>query len=271
LDAADKCFTCGEPLIAPNVRAAGSDDEKVALTGRYEKAMQHVAANGLHRELEEFTKLLRSSYAVINVDINFLFSFFSNDKALYASYSLGVRGQSRRPAKGENDRQRLAVEGLLFGSYGDQIRYAALSLDHAGVKSYGDFSMKLREVAIDKRSSLLEDNSFVFVAKHDVQSGKSIPKGYRSAWSERDKLAVAKLADRITSTTTETEYSAILLFSDGKYETDDFIEVHIYGPFDAFAIESVAGNSVLKDDAKRAMVQFVKEQLTASGKAWVEQ
>lgn len=142
---------------------------------------------------------------------------------------MGVKGQLRKPAEFESDRHRLTVEGVMFGSYGENIRYAALSLDGAGLRSYGSYSLRFREVAINRRATLLEENSYVFVEKHGMTAGKEIPSGYRSTWEEREKLALAKLAQRITPASSEGDFPGILLFSEGDYKTDDFIEIHIYG------------------------------------------
>lgn len=74
--------------------------------------------------------------------------------------NLGVSGQVRRAAELENDRQRRMVDALLFGGYADQIRFAALSLDGIGLRSYGkgglSYGLCLGDVAIAKRASLLQ-------------------------------------------------------------------------------------------------------------------
>ncbi len=187
--------------------------------------MESAKTRGCHDRLIDFDGSMKNTSAVINVDIDFLYAFVTNEKLLYSTYGRSVRTQIRKPAKGEDDTHRLGVEGALFGSYSEEIRYGALSLDGAGVKSYGQYAIKLREVAVSERTSLMEDNSFVFVEKHNIRSSKDVPPGYTSTWQERNKLAVAKLAPRVTGSTSEAEYSGILLYSEGKYETDDFIEV----------------------------------------------
>ncbi len=267
---ADICHGCGELLGAPNVRSVNKEEEKRALEERYKRALERAAELGTQDRLKAFSQEMKGTCAVVNVDISFLHTFITNEKILYTSYSLGVRGQVRKPAEEDDDRQRLGVEGTLFGSYGEKIRYAALSLDGAGVSSYGSYSLKLREIAISGRSTLLEDNSYVFVEKHGIIAGKALPKGYRSTWEEREKLALAKLADRITTVTPQPGYASILLFSEGDFKTDDFIEIHIYGPFDAHSIESVRGSSTSENKGEAALIETVKEHLENSGKAWIE-
>jgi hypothetical protein len=270
-DVGNECLTCGAPIGPPNVRAAERDEEKSALEARYRRIFEDPSTPTLRDRLTDFSEKMTATCAVFNVDIDFLYTFVTNEKTLYTTYRHAVRGQLRKPAKGEDDRRRMLVEGMIFGTYGEDIRYAALSLDGRGVKSYGDYSVRLREVTVSGRSTLLEDNSYVFVEKHPMQSGEGIPPGYRSTWRDREKLALAKLAQRILPTTTEADYPRLLLFSEGDYKTDDFIEVHIYGSFDAQAIESVTGNSPTGDDLKTAMVEVVKEHLKNAGKTWIEQ
>lgn len=266
----DKCFTCGESVGAPNVRSANAPEEKRALDARYNKVLTDAAVIGTQERLKEFGGRMKLTCAVVNVDINFLHTFVTNEKALYTSYLLGVQGELRKPAQVGDDRHRLIVEGMMFGSYGKDIRYAALSLDGKGVHSYGNYSVRLREVAINKRATLLEDNSYAFAEKHGMTAGQQIPAGYRSSWEDREKLAVAKLAHRIPSAGSEADYPSLLLFSEGNHKTDDFIEVQIYGTFDTQSIESVTGSSNGGDNVERAMVESVKEHLTSAGKTWVE-
>ena len=269
-DQADICTTCGNSVGAPNVRLARKSEEKSALDERYNKVLEDAKLASAYDRLTLFDQKMKVTCAVVNVDISFLHACITNEKTLYTSYALGVKGQLRKPAQSDNDKERLAVEGILFGSYGQNIRYAALSLDGAGVQSYGKYSLKLREVTISHRATLLEDNSFVFVEKHELIPGKEIPRGRRSTWEDRHKLALAKLAHRVSPEASDAEYAGILLFSEGDYKTDNFIEIHIYGPFDAQAIEAVRGSSTSDDKVEAAMVENVKQHLQNGGKTWIE-
>jgi hypothetical protein len=267
----EKCSTCGWYAGPPNVRVVERETELYALEQRYQNAIEDAEGRGSYDHVKKFDEKMRMTCAVINVGFDFLHTFITNDKVLYTTYNLGIKGQTRKPANEQDDRHRQKVEGTIFGAYGDHIRYAALSLDGAGVKSYGKCALKLREVAIIKRATLLENNSYDFIEKHDIKRGEGVPPGYRAIWKERHKLAVAKLAGRISSTTSETEYPKVLLFSEGKYETDDFVEVHIYGPFDANSIESVRGSTSSKTKVELALCECIKEHLFNSGKEWVEE
>ncbi len=268
-DAEDRCLTCGADIGFPNIRAAEAEQAELAV--RYESVIEVAKRQGGHDALSKFDESMKKTFAVINVDLRFLDFFLSDAKNLYSTYQLGVKSQTRKAAAAENDRHRVGVEGTLFGAYGEKIRYAALSLDGTGLKSYGEYSIKLREIAIKDRASLLEENTYDFVDHHGIIAGHSGPPGYRSVWGERHKLAVAKLGASIAPDTKEDGYTRLLLSSGSKRTDDKFIEVHIYGPLDLNAIESVKGKSNFKKNPERAKAANAKALLQKAGKSWVEE
>jgi hypothetical protein len=212
--------------------------------------------------------------AVVSCGLYDLRRLATEENVLYTNYYLGVRGEVRRAAELENDRQRRTVDALLFGAYAEQIRFAALSLDGIGLKSYGkdglSYGLGLREVAIAKRASLLEENEYDFAKRHSLHAASGLPAGYRSAWENRHELAVAKLADLIWPETSPAEYAGILLRSKGDRATDQFVEVHIFGTFNISAVSSVSGTSNPKRSDDRAVVAVVRELLETQGKQWIE-
>jgi hypothetical protein len=268
-DTQERCQTCGNDMGFPNVKEAAR--EKDQLNARYLQAIQRAPRDGCEDSLARFEERMRATCAVVNVKLDFLHSFLTNDKALYTTYRLALKGQIRVPADRQNDRERRTVEERLFGSYGEQIRYAALSVDGSGPVSYGAYSMRLRELTIAARASLLEDNSYHFVKKHDIRVLGPVPDGYKAVWEERHKLAICKLADRLSPTTSDSDHAKILLFSEGNYSTDSFIEVHVYGSFDSKAIDSVKGCSATRSKAEKALLSGVKDILNSSGRSWVEE
>jgi hypothetical protein len=273
----DKCPTCGYYVGPPNVRAANIKEERKALDLRYQSAIAQSKVDGREHALASFEEAMRKTSAVVNVDLQFLHQFLTNDKSMYSNYELSVKGQMRKPAISQDDRNRTTVGSMLFGSYANEIRYAALSLDGAGLKSYGAFAIKLRDVAIEDRATLLEDNSYIFISNQDVRPLQGIPPGYRATWGERHKLAVAKLSMRIFAGTTEPEHSRILMSGTGNRQTDEFIEVYIYGPFDSKAIEAVRGSTPAKGGSsakvrlERACLSTIKDYLSKAGKTWIEE
>jgi hypothetical protein len=266
----EKCPTCGTDAGAPNVREVSLAREKEALERRYNKAIKDAHADGRDVLLEEFSQACKNSRAVIAIDLDSLMGFMTKDVTLYSSYALMVSGEIRKAASSVNDKKRRGVEGFMFGSYANKIRYAALSLDGKGLSSYGPFTLVLKDVAVRTRATLLEENSYKFYDRFKVKIPDNFPPGYRSIWGERHKLAVAKLANCITATTTNDEFSGILLSSNAARETDDFIEVHIFGAFDNAAVEMVVGKSRTSSKADKAQLAVIKEKLIKKGVKWVE-
>lgn len=270
-DSQATCSTCGWYAGAPNVRGAARPEETDALERRYVEAIEQSKFNGTGPALMSFGVNMKLTCAVVNVDLDFLRQFITDDKMTYSNYDLSVQGERRKPASGRDDRHRKTIGAMLFGHYAEQIRYAALSLDGAGLTSYGPYAIKLREISIADRATLLEDNSYNFIAKHKLQPGEEIPSGYVATWQERHKLAVAKSSAQISAGTTEPEHSKILLSSKGDRATDECIEVHIYGGFDNKALESVKGRSSARGKYERAAISMVKDYLRTNGKAWIEE
>lgn len=198
-ETAATCPTCGWYAGPPNVRAAQRQEEKDALKQRYFEALNKSLTNGSEQALNTFDENMKATCAVVNVELDFLHQFITNGNAIYSNYELSVKGQTRKPARGRDDRHRRAIEAMLFGGYAEEIRYAALSLDGAGLKSYGQYAMRLGQFAVANRATLLEDNSYHFIPKHKVEPGKDIPPGHISTWGDRHKLAVAKLSGGISS------------------------------------------------------------------------
>jgi hypothetical protein len=270
-DVQEKCTTCGYNAGAPNVRTAMREEERQALETRYSEARQQATVSGSLGILDDFESALQTSAAVINAAPQFIFPFLANGSTLYSTYNLSVNGEVRSTASPDDDRHRVGVEGILFGSYGKQIRYAALSLDGSGLTSYGSFAMRLRDVAIRRRASLLEENSYDFVENQGLRPRSKIPSGFRSAWEERHKLAVAKLGGSLLPTTIAGEYQDLLLSSNGNRAEDRFLEVHIFGPFDANSVESVKGRSATKSKGEKADIARIKDALARAGKVWIEE
>ena len=238
LDLAAHCPTCHTQLVAPNVAVASRQDEQEALVARVSGAFVARDASSAAR-LVQFGDAMRTSVAVVNVSVSFAIDFVTEDKPLYAGYSKLVKGSVRRPAEGEADRHRTAVESMLFGSYGEEIRYAALTMDGVGLLSYGPIAMILREAAIGHRASLLEENSYAFVERNKLRPGQPIPLGYRAPWITRHQLAMAKHASAIDGNTPRSSDCSLVLRNGGNRSEDEFIEVYIYGPFNRGAVERI--------------------------------
>lgn len=267
----EKCATCGTHLGFPNVRAAAEQAEKEALAKRYEDAFFGAQARGADDQLRLFELAVSRSKAVVGMTLYRLRELVADGSQLYTNYYLAVRGMVRQAAQEEFDRHRRSVDAILFGSYAEQIGFAALTLNGSGLKSYGTYSVILRDITISKRSSLLEENSFTFVQEHGLKPGDRIPPGYQATWEDRQQLAVAKLADLIHSGSTENDFPDILLKVADTRNEDRFIEVHIFGQFNRNSIESVAGKTVCKRPDETAVAHALKEMLIEMGRAWIEE
>nr|VFK43421.1 MAG: hypothetical protein BECKSD772F_GA0070984_11467 [Candidatus Kentron sp. SD]VFK48869.1 MAG: hypothetical protein BECKSD772E_GA0070983_11467 [Candidatus Kentron sp. SD] len=237
---ADRCPVCLHDVGFPLARELGQQKERDALHSRYQKALDDARARAAEERVAAFEKAVHSeSQAVIDVWPSFLAQFLHGSRMLYSGYALQLTGELRKPASMNEDRQRAGTEAVLFGTVlAPKICYAALSQDGAGLISYGDCAFTLMEAAARARATLLEENSYTFVRKHKILPGDDIPAGYRAIWEDRHKLAVTKLAREINSNTDESAFAKLLLHSEGNRETDEFMEVHIYGGFDN---QSVAG------------------------------
>ena len=116
------------------------------------------------------------------------------------------------------------------------------------------------KVVVDDMSESRVDHA-LFVERHNIKISRkpNLPKGYRATWAERAKLGVAKLYGRIDSATTPDKYSRILLRAGAASESDDFIEVHIFGPMTVLTMEQVI---VIAPQAKRATItRAIKSKL----------
>jgi hypothetical protein len=191
--------------------------------------------------LAHFRKAVRRSVAVICRPLAQVKELASSDNALYATFYQLIHAGTRLPAENVFDRHRESVDSNLFPIYKDHIRFAALSLDGKGVDSYGGFSVVLRSNTIESRATVYEENTFLFFERHGIGATQQPPLGYRTVWAERDKLAAAKLHHEFQPSTRESQFPGILLKSTGDTKTDDFVEVHIYGPVNRRSIDRVIG------------------------------
>jgi len=265
------CPTCGHDVGYPNVRYATQPAERAALDERYRAARDAAAKRGANATFSGFEEAVRTrSRAVITVGADLLWSLFESDTPLYANYERQVGAALRLPAAPEHDHDRCIVAGALFGSFAPEISYAALSLDGKGLTSYGRRSNRtalctivLGDFAIRSRASLLEENSFSFVTRHRLSVGIPIPAGYRATWEDRHLLAVAKLADRLNPGTAEARFSGLLLSTEGDRETDEFVEVYIYGPFNRRAIDDIIEQVPGRTESERIDIDRARDTLAA--------
>jgi hypothetical protein len=239
------------------------------LERRYVEAYDRARSRGAAAQAGELESAVMNSHAVVSTSIEMARNLLEKDNALYSGYHLQVRAMVRQAASPENDSMRGAVDSSMYGSAADQITFCALSLDGQGLPSYGRCFLRLRDIAVEYRSTVLEENSYAFMVGRSL-IGSRIPPGYLARWADRAKLAVAKLADRLTSATVPADFPDMILHPGPRREDDSFLEVHLFGPFNGVAIESVSARINKKDRVERALATWMREKLTAEGKDWFE-
>lgn len=259
------CPTCNEDGGYPNVRRCTLDCNKEALEKRYNASKD----KGNTKKLLELEKLIiNNSGVVVSMPATTARSLFDKPGTIYSNYEILVGESKRTPAAFPDDSKRSAVAGFLFGSYAKHIRYGVLSLTDEGLPAYGPVNVRLRDIAIEKRASFLEENSYKFVETHKLGFGSDIPLGYVSCWEDRHKLVVAKLQDQITDGQGEKEWQGMLITTSGDRKSDDFVEVHIFDGFDRNAIKSLSAGGKLnfqeRLDYKIALSRF--EEMRGKGK-----
>ena len=264
-----QCPTCDGFIGYPNVDEVEEPDERSALEQRYHDALEDASNEGADAVVADFKQAVDNAQAVINLSPRDL-AFFLTSDSRYEAYRKLIETGRRARADRKNDKHRSAVDGILFGTYDKDICTAALSINGEGLISYGSFAARFKEATIGHRASLLEENSFDFVKHHNCRPGEPLPQGYRATWNERGKLAVAKLGATISPTTNPAEFPRILLWTEGNRETDRFIEVHIYGSFDRFAVHSVCGTSKGLSRQDQAWLSAIQDVLINQKSIWVE-
>lgn len=263
--AAERCVGCGMDVGFPNVRAANRIDEVQALRERVRYAQVAATERGCATELEAFGTRASESQAVMARHLTVLDSIVSSNQMALVSYYKMVRAGMRIPENNEFDENRGRIDGTInpHGVH-EELQFAALSLNGHGVSWFGDYALTLREAMIASRSSVFEENPFRFCDKYPVPPTGSVPPGHRASWSRRGELAMAKLHPRIKPGMSPDDYPGLLIEKGVQSADSDFIEVHIYGPIHARAIERVIG-PVPKRGADRQIWKRVKRSLQALG------
>lgn len=224
----------------PNVELAALKKPKAALEKRYAETLERAKANGNLTKVKEFEARIKSNAkAVVNLDISVLEGIIYGSMRYINTYKLReIRTITKHP---NSEYRRFMVDGFLFYNFGNKMAFAALALDGQGIRPYGNCTIILKEKMIDFRASLLEDDSFQFFEKLENKPARIDRKflnGYISTWEDKHKLAVAKLADQITPDDTPETFAKLLLNDEGKMSDARFIEIHVFGFFNAASIES---------------------------------
>ena len=236
------CPHCARPGLYPNVRQAATSEEQNALQKRFGQAKQDAKTRTADTALERFEREIdERSQAVINRRFSIIDRLSSSDRELYSTFYKLLDSDLKLPVGDKWDRLRPVAERAMFPGYEREIRFAALTLDGAGVASYGSCSIVLRTDMIAHRASVFEENCVLFMDHQDIRIADAhlLPPGYRATWKDRAKLCAAKLSSRIRNETRPEDFPSLLLRQGQTSEDDDFVEVHIWGSFSIRAVERV--------------------------------
>lgn len=234
-----QCFHCAVPLgcsvppkCFPNVNEAELPDNELELDKRYASALTKAKARGCDAVLQAFEhKIATESKAAIARSMGEAERLASSDKQLYSTYYQLIDAEQRIPDGDIWDALRRLADELIFPGHKEKVRFAALSLDGRGLINYGEVTMVLGEKMIAHRASVFEKNTAMFfVGKVIEESLFREAIGHRAAWKSRARLCVAKLSGALDQTTPEDAFAGILLRNGKDSGSDDYVEVHIWGP-----------------------------------------
>jgi hypothetical protein len=246
------CPACATPLAPANVRRAIS--EAPELERRYTVAIDNARVYGTRDRIAEFEAAFQDSRPVLSTNIQNLVNLLRDEKNIYSTYYQLVNSGLPVPS-GETENVRTVVDAVLFPGNAEELRFAALSLNERGLRSYGPVWIALKQQYISHRTTVTESSSFKMVSAHLLTD--EFPRGYISTWDDRHKLAVAKLAHKVTDATDSTDFANLLLQDvDGE---DDFMEVQIAGPFNKSAFRSIAVDSRAFTGGSRVLLRSIQE------------
>jgi hypothetical protein len=238
---ATHCPHCARPGRYPNVLMASQAADVAALDDRVQKAEARASARGAAVNVQDFSAALAGSKAVIARPRGELERLASNDNQIYATYYQLIEAEARVPDDDRWDALRRVTDEALFPGQKEKIHFAALTLDAVGVLNYGACQMTLRTPMIAHRASVFEENTVVFMEKHQVKltEAPAAAVGFRAPWADRAKVCVAKLADEIKPATTPAMHASLLVHQGATPAEDRFVEIHAWGPMTIRSFEHV--------------------------------
>jgi hypothetical protein len=234
------CPHCAEPSLHPNVAVARK--EAAILDGRYRDVIGKLA-DPVRAIAAKFSGL--PTVAVINRTIEQSIELALNDHRLLPTYYQMLRGEFRVPTGDRWDRLRFATDSALFPGFHEDVRFAALSMNCDGLWNYGEVVWILKEHMIERRASVFEENSVLWMKHHNIRvdDAASLPEGYRATWADRGRLCVIKLGHYLDESTTDQGLSELLLSHGATSDEDRFVEVHIHGPISIRTVNAMVVSS----------------------------
>lgn len=260
-------MACGTDCGYPNVRIAGKARSR--LQERAEEGRLEADRRGAAEQISKLEELAGATQAVVNVGAAFAHQLLADGNSAYSNYAKLVDAGVRRTAHFENDCDRRTVEAKLYGSSAGNVVYAALSSDGRGLSGYGCVTLRLRDKLIEKRATVLEENSYAFMARHSAGFFAAIPDGYSGVWGDRALVVVAKLGPKCEADHNERDLHLLILSSDGVRQRERFLEVHIWGPFNAQTVASIRSDHVSGEpDEDATLLELSKEKALRRNIPW---
>ncbi len=257
------CPHCGQPSLYPNVRAADEGHQVDALKRRFAASERDAETRGVRTQFDQLLAHSDSAEAVINRPHGEVTRLARADSEIYATFYQRTDAGIQIPAGNPWDKLRAVADTILFGEENKRhVRFAALTLDGCGLPHYGDCSITLRTSMIAHRTSLIEENSAIFMKRHGVTATDDykLPVGHLASWTNRKMLVAAKLTPALSPTTQPADFPKLLLAA-GKTSSDDrFVEAHIWG---SITVRTMSKVTITKWQTKprKSEVKALEEKL----------
>jgi hypothetical protein len=264
----ESCPHCGQPSLFPNVAAASDPAEVQQLEYRYKSACDSARIRNCEQSVIEFEQGIASAELVMCRPLSCVEALASTDNEVLITYENRVKSGITIPRGDKWDGLRAVAAAVFFRWDSSKVHFAALSLSGYGLDgTFGECSIILRPIMVSHRTSFFQENSALFVqySRNQLSDIYEVPKGYRSAWQDRGRLCVAKLAILITETTPRTEYPSLLIAVNTRGE-DDCVEGHVWGSLTVRSVEAIRIRKWSKARRPRmSELRALRERLTAFG------
>lgn len=273
----EHCPHCGRPRRFPNVDVAESPNERNELIAKYDSIKAEANREGWIDKFKSFEEFIKSAKIVICRNYQDIRSTVSGDNIIIQNFydrgTVNLASGSHVLKTTGLTNIRSTAETAFFGDHcKTKIHFAALSPDRLGLNSYGDCSITLKSEMIQHRTSFVIKNMLLFFKEVLPYYGKNndIPPGFRANWDDRTLLCMVKLGKKLKNTTSEDDYSELLMKSTGKTVEDEFVEAHVFGMLTIRSFERVVMTKPPRGLRKSQIKAFSKD-LDRHGVHWQKQ
>ena len=234
------------------------------LDRNYIEAVADAERRGLKRQVDRLENLLAGSVATINVSPKVLLNMALGTS--YRSYHKALDQDLRRIAERKYHAHRTAVDAKVHPGYGPEILNAAVSPDGRGLTNYGEVTLRLREISIGDRASVLRENAYAFYERYDLGKRDAEEEaGWRAVWADRARLGVAHLAPSLSPTVSGDDLPFSILNVGHNKDNDQYIEVHIFGDLTCPALDKARLDRPLTRPDCREEWALARQKLESRG------